>query len=77
MRQLSKLDKWNLRRIAKKAVAQGSFIEDNMVEYFLIIIEAAHREYTEDLPSRLDWILEDLFQFALDEREKTDKYEYD
>jgi hypothetical protein len=75
--KLSKLDKWHLRRIAKKAVIQSPHIDDNLKEYYRIMIEATHNEFREDLPARLDWILEDCFHSTLDERVKTDKYEYD
>jgi uridine kinase len=64
---LTKLQKWLLRRIARRVVIQGSH-KRRIIEFYSILIEAAREEFVEDNKPTLDGFLEECHSEALNGR---------
>ena len=46
--KISFFEKWILRKICRKLVVQSRHHQDNIIEYYRVINEAASNEFTED-----------------------------
>lgn len=58
------LERWMLKRIAKRIVGQIPHHNSNIVEYYKIIEDAAREEFTEDNRYTLNCLLDDCFEAA-------------
>lgn len=59
--EITKFQKLLLRKICKKIVRQGCYPENNIVEYYRIMLEAAEKEFTEDNIPTLQGFLANCF----------------
>lgn len=62
---MTKLSKWILEYLAKKAVVQGNH-KFRIKQYYVILIHAAEEEFTEDSKSELRAFLTYCHEEALD-----------
>jgi len=58
------LQRWLLKRIAKRLVIQSHAHQENIIEYFKIIWVEAHLQFTEDNYPTLDSFMEECYKEA-------------
>ncbi len=46
--QITKFEKWILRKIAKRIVIQSGYHRLNIIEYYTVITDATEMQFTED-----------------------------
>ncbi|MCK5613446.1 hypothetical protein KAR91_66865 [Candidatus Pacearchaeota archaeon] len=58
---ITKIELWLLRKIAKRIVIQGFSHKENINKYYQIIYDATESEFTEDNKPTRDAFLEECF----------------
>ena len=67
MNTLTKFQQWVLERIARNLVVQGPEHQQNIVQMYRIIYNAAKDQFTEDNKPTLDEFLQECFDEANNE----------
>ena len=62
---MNKFYRWILKKICKRLVVQGHNHEENIIQYFVIMNNAAENEFTEDSRSSLCAFIEECHEKSL------------
>lgn len=61
--EMTKLERWFLKRLCRKIVTQGSH-KKRITEHYQILMEAAREQFTEETPPSLNSFMLECFEEA-------------